>query len=100
MIQTTERQFADPRLNGVAFRQFAHESEADIVNSASAKEFEAKVNALLQKLGTSHVGFFHDDKPKSPGRMAIAAAFTRAETIDGTRWVFQDVHPHLANSTP
>ena len=69
------------------------EYEADILGCATGDAFEQAMNRMLQKLGTSHTGFFHESKPRAAGRIAIAATFTKATTTDGTRWVFQDVHP-------
>src|SRR5438552_2035327 len=51
------------------------------------------MNRIIRDLGASHTGFFHKDAPRAAGRIAIAATFTKAETSDGARWVFQDVHP-------
>ncbi|MEP6905454.1 MAG: PDZ domain-containing protein, partial [Gemmatimonadales bacterium] len=66
----------------------------DVVTGADAREaFEAAVNTLLKDLGASHTGFFHESTPRAAGRIAIAATFTQADTTDGHRWVFQDVHP-------
>src|SRR5262249_34970282 len=51
------------------------------------------MDAVLKALGTSHVGFFHQGRPRAAGRIAIAATLTRVDTLpDGQRWVFQDVH--------
>lgn len=69
----------------------AHEPIA--LKSATADEFEQAVTALLKDLGTSHVGFFHESRPRAAGRIAIAATFAKADTPDGLRWMFQDVHP-------
>ena len=41
----------------------------------------------------SDIGFFQGNRPKSPGRIAISATFLSANTDDGLRWMFQDVHP-------
>ena len=46
----------------------------------------------FQRAATSHTGFFHESKPRAAGRIAIAATFIKAQTADGLRWVFQDVH--------
>jgi len=68
-----------------------HESAA--IESATPEEFELAMEALLKTLNTSHVGFFHESRPRAAGRIAIAATLTKAETFpDGLRWVFQDVH--------
>lgn len=48
---------------------------------------------MLKKLETSHTGFLHERRPRAAGRTAIAAILTKTETRDGTRWMFQYVHP-------
>lgn len=93
VVATTSAKFADPSMNGVDWVRVAKEAEGSIVLSADLEEFERRVNEMLQRLGTSHIGFFQGARPKSPGRIAIAATFLKAETRDGTRWMFQDVHP-------
>ncbi len=93
VVATTAAKFADPSMNGVDWSRVAKEAEGSIVSSADLDEFERRVNEMLQRLGTSHIGFFQGVRPKSPGRIAIAATFLKAETNDGTRWMFQDVHP-------
>ena len=67
--------------------------ERPIVHASTGDEFEQAMNAMLQDLGTSHTGIFHEKRPRTAGRIAIAATLTKAETGDGTRWMFQDVHP-------
>ena len=58
------------------------------------EEFEQAVDGVLRDLKTSHTGLFHEARPRSAGRIAMAATLTKAETVsDGHRWVFQDVHP-------
>jgi C-terminal processing protease CtpA/Prc len=69
------------------------EHEAGIVRSATAQSFEESIDALLRALGTSHTGFFHESRPRATGRIAMAATLMKANTPDGARWVFQDVHP-------
>jgi hypothetical protein len=41
------------------------------------------MTAMLKALGTSHVGFFHDSRPRAAGRVAIAATFMKTDTPDG-----------------
>ena len=67
--------------------------EATVISSETPEAFEQAVDALLRALGTSHTGMFHESRPRSAGRIAMAATLTKAETSDGQRWVFQDVHP-------
>ena len=93
LVTTTNSKFVDPRMNGVDWLRIAKEAEDGIVHSATSEDFERLTNELLQRLGTSHIGFFHGDRPKSPGRIAISATFLSADTADGLRWMFQDVHP-------
>lgn len=69
------------------------EFAARVLDADSGEAFEEAMNALLRRLGVSHTGFFHEAAPRAAGRVAIAATFTRADTRDGARWVFQDVHP-------
>ena len=65
-----------------------------VVGSRNLEDFEQALDALLRDLKTSHTGFFHEARPRSAGRIAMAATLTKANTAaDGQRWVFQDVHP-------
>ena len=43
-------------------------------------------------MGTSHTGFFHQSARRVPARLAIGANFRKVETVNGLRWVVQDVH--------
>lgn len=74
-------------------RKLRQENEAGILRAANAEDFEDAMNAMLKQLGTSHTGFFHEGRPRAAGRIAIAATLTKADTSDGVRWMFQDVHP-------
>lgn len=90
VLQTIDRQFMGAEPDTARLRQ---EHESAIVESADADRFETAMNAMLKALGTSHVGFFHDSRPRAAGRVAIAATFMKIDTADGPRWMFQDVHP-------
>jgi C-terminal processing protease CtpA/Prc len=68
------------------------EHEAEVVRAETSEDFEQAMNAMLKELGTSHTGFFHEKRPRAAGRIAIAATLTKAQTADGVRWMFQDVH--------
>jgi carboxyl-terminal processing protease len=74
-------------------RRMREEHQQEILRTESPEDFEQAVNAMLKLLGTSHTGFFHEKRPRAAGRIAIAATLTRAQTQDGLRWMFQDVHP-------
>jgi carboxyl-terminal processing protease len=74
-------------------RKLRQEHEAAIVNGDTPEAFEQAIDELLRALATSHTGLFHESRPRSAGRIAMAATLTKAETSDGVRWMFQDVHP-------
>ncbi|MEP7309345.1 MAG: S41 family peptidase [Acidobacteriota bacterium] len=74
-------------------RELRRVHEAAIVRAADAASFERAMNAMLRAIGKSHTGFHHESQPRASARVAIAATFTTADTRDGQRWVFQDVHP-------
>src|SRR5690606_3734959 len=88
--QTIDKQFMGAEPDTERLRK---EHESAIVGSASADDFEPAVIAMLKSLGTSHVGFYHDSRPRAAGRIAIAATFMKVDSPDGERWMFQDVHP-------
>jgi len=90
VLQTIDKQHVGPIGDTARLRR---EHEEAIVMSVDADQFEAAVNAMLRSLGTSHVGFFHNSRLRAAGRIAIAATFMKANTPDGLRWMFQDVHP-------
>lgn len=70
----------------------AHETR--VVNANTPEDFEQALDGMLRDLKTSHTGLFHEARPRSAGRIAMAATLTKASTpTDGQRWVFQDVHP-------
>jgi C-terminal processing protease CtpA/Prc len=74
-------------------RRLRDEHEGPIIRAQSPDDFEQAMNAMLKLLGASHTGFFHEKRPRAAGRIAIAATLTKAQTSDGLRWMFQDVHP-------
>jgi len=92
LTKTVETKFYDPKLNGLDIRSRVEASRSEIISKAEAEEFESAVNDVLKELKTSHVGFFHESKPRVAGRIAISATFARSKTPEGERWVFQDVH--------
>ena len=67
--------------------------ESQIVHGDTSEQFEEAVSQMLRQLGTSHTGFFHQSRPRAAGRIAMAATLMKAETPEGLRWVFQNVHP-------
>ena len=93
VLNTVDKKFA--AVNGAIpdIKRLREQHAPEILKSNASEEFERAVNSMLQTLGASHTGFFHESRPRAAGRIAIAATFTKAQTVDGTRWVFQDVHP-------
>lgn len=73
-------------------RELRDKYETGVIRAESSEAFEEAINSMLKKLGTSHTGFFHERRPRAAARIAIAATLTKAQTPDGTRWMFQDVH--------
>ena len=90
VVALIDTKFMGPELD---MRRLREAHEAAIVGSSTLDAFEDAMDALLRSLGTSHTGFFHEGRPRSAGRIAMAATLSKAHTVDGQRWVFQDVHP-------
>lgn len=90
VLDAIDRKFMGPEPDTKALRA---KHEARVLQSATAEEFEQAITDLLKDLGTSHTGCFHEGRPRAAGRIAIAATFAKAQTTDGQRWLFQDVHP-------
>lgn len=90
VLSVIDRKFmgAEPDTNALREKH-----EEKVARAQTRVEFEDAMNHMLRDLGASHVGFFHEATPRAAGRIAIAATFTKADTSDGQRWIFQDVHP-------
>src|SRR5947208_160699 len=86
------KKFVAPKQPSPDIDKLRASHQDEILRSSSPEEFEQAVNRMLQTLGTSHTGFFHESRPRAAGRIAIAATLTKRDTPDGPRWVFQDVH--------
>jgi carboxyl-terminal processing protease len=86
------------------WRALFSEQLDDITSSKSSADFEIRVNSVLSRGGLSHVAFFHESAQRAPARYAINASFCSADTLDGRRWMFQDVHEggpaHVAGARP
>ena len=90
VLDTVNTKFMGPEPD---IQRLRHEYERDVLQSATIEELQQAITRVLKQLGTSHTGCFHESSPRAAGRIALAATFTKAETADGLRWVFQDVHP-------
>ncbi len=87
-----EQRLYDPALKDL-WRALVPKWYQNIIKSRDNEVFEQSVNNLLQQLGVSHVGFFHERKPRAGAKLAIAATFYAYGGDNGPQWVFQDVHP-------
>ena len=90
VLTVVDRKFMGANPDTAALRE---RHERDVAGAQTKTDFEDAMNSMLRDLGASHVGFFHQATPRAAGRIAIAATFMKADTADGHRWVFQDVHP-------
>src|SRR6202008_5110668 len=92
VVDTCEKKLYDPKLNGVNWRDIAHERKERILTAESEEELEREFNELIKELKVSHAGFYHEKRPRAAGKMAISATLFKADD-DRACWVFQDVHP-------
>lgn len=90
--RTVEKQYFDPRFNGKDWPALVETQKSAILEAEDAQRFESAMHDLVRQLGTSHTGFFHQSVNRVPGRLAVCATFRKAETPEGLRWMFQDVH--------
>src|SRR5690349_18836149 len=74
VLRTIDTKFMGPNADTGALRA-THEPA--VVNADSVADFEAAMNAMLRELGVSHTGFFHESAPRTAGRVALAATFTK-----------------------
>ena len=51
-----------------------------VLGSSTQEDFEQALHGLLRDLKTSHTGFFHESRPRSAGRIAMAATLTKTNT--------------------
>ena len=82
------------RLNGTRpdWRPIFTAHSAEMTTASSESEFEVRVNRVLAHGGLSHVAFFHESAQHAPARYAVNATFCAADTEEGRRWMFEDVH--------
>ena len=79
----------DTKFSGadVDVRQLCDVHGPRVVGSRTLEDFEQALDDLLRDLKTSHIGFFHEARPRSAGRIAMAATLTKADTAaDGSGW--------------
>jgi len=74
VIKTIESRFYDPKFNGIDIRNRLESAKPEIIRRRAPEDFETAVNEVLKELKTSHVGFFHESKPRVSGRTARGRA--------------------------
>jgi carboxyl-terminal processing protease len=90
--QVVAKQYFDPKFNGRDWPGLVSRHKQAILEALEPAEFERAMHDLVRQLGTSHTGFFHQSVNRVPGRLAVCATFRKIETLEGLRWMFQDVH--------
>jgi carboxyl-terminal processing protease len=90
--EVVEKQYFDPKFNGKDWPAMVSASKQAVLEASEPPEFERRMHDLVRGLGTSHTGFFHQSVNRVPGRLAVCATFRKADTSEGLRWMFQDVH--------
>jgi C-terminal processing protease CtpA/Prc len=85
-----QNRFFNPLADLPAWNETWREARGSIESSATAAEFEERINLALKALRSSHVAFFHASGQHVPAPYALNATFLRA---DGTEpaLVFLDV---------
>jgi C-terminal processing protease CtpA/Prc len=92
VLQTVDQKLACTAAEAPDVRELRRVHEASIVGAADAVAFEGAMVRMLSAIGRSHTGFHHETRARASARVALAATLTSADTRDGQRWVFQDVH--------
>jgi len=92
VLSALAKKFYKPELLENGWHEAVANHRPIIEGAPTPEEFEQAVTALLQKLNTSHVGFFHQSARRASSRAALSATYLADETSHGTRWIFQDVH--------
>lgn len=99
VLAAINAKFYKPELLDAAWSQAVAAKRAEMEGAPTRDAFEEAVSSLLKELKSSHFGFFHGSAQRASSRAALSATYLEAETNDGRRWVFQDVHPGGAAAT-
>jgi C-terminal processing protease CtpA/Prc len=78
--------------NDVDWRALFADAQHDLESCRTPDQLERCVSRVLEQSRLSHVAFFHRTATQVPARYAICATFMEADTSEGRRWMFQDVH--------
>ena len=77
IITLVDTKFSGPDVDVGQLRE-AHGPR--VIVSRSLEDFEQALDGLRRDVKTSHTGFFHEARPRSAGRIAMAATLTKADT--------------------
>ncbi len=91
-LKALRTHFYKPELLGDDWQCAVEQHRVAIETAPTQDAFEHEMSALLQRLKTSHLGFFHGAGRRASSRAALSATYLADETAYGSRWIFQDVH--------
>lgn len=91
-LKALRTHFYKPELLGDDWQRAVEQHRAVIETAPTQDASEHEMSALLQRLKTSHLGFFHGAGRRASSRAALSATYLADETAYGSRWIFQDVH--------
>ena len=86
-----EEKYFSPELDVQHWRALVNARTPEILNGGTAEDFERRMHDLVSQLGSSHTAFFHRNWRPLPPRQSICATVQQCETLDGLRWMLQDV---------
>lgn len=85
-----ETKFFNPLADVAGWTKAWREQRDSLLASASAAEFEQRVNAVLTTLKSSHVAFFHGSGTRVAAPYALNATFLKTDDPEPV-WTFLDV---------
>lgn len=92
LLDSVRKHLVDYREREEEWLRTVQADSPQILTEADREKFEVGIEALLKKLGVSHVGFYNADLKRCSAKMALCADYSEMPDADGIRWVFQDVH--------
>ena len=91
-LAALKKRFYDPERLNADWDAAVEQHRPLIESAATADAFEEAVSALLSRLQSSHLGFFHSSARRASSRAALSASYLADDTPYGKRWIFQNVH--------
>ena len=92
VLAALKKRFYAPEKLSVDWGAAVEQHRPLIESAATADAFEEAVSALLARLNSSHLGFFHSSARRASSRAALSASYLADDTPYGKRWIFQNVH--------